>query len=94
MGTTVAGSTGDAGPWSYQLSSPTSITMDPFGSLFILDTGNNRVQRWVQGENYGETVLSASMSSPLGMQLDPAGSVYIADTSNHRVLSFSVWCRK
>lgn len=68
--------------------------MDPFGSLFILDTGNARVQRWVQGANYGETVLSASMNSPMGMQLDAAGTVYIADTNNHRALSFSVWCRK
>ena len=93
-GQTVAGTTGDTGPWSYQLSSPTAISLDQFGFIYIMDFGNQRVQRWVQGATFGTTIVAASMSGPVGMTFDRIGNIYIADTSNHRVLSFSLTCRK
>lgn len=93
-GQTVAGTTGDTGPWSYQLSNPTSITIDQFGFLYILDFSNQRVQRWTQGATFGTTIVAAPMSNPYGMDFDRVGNIYIADTSNQRVLSFSLTCRK
>lgn len=93
-GLTVAGSTSDPGPWSYQLFNPTSVTFDQFGYLYVLDQSNNRVQRWLPGATYGVTVVSAAMSSPYGMKMDRLGNIYIADTSYHRILSFSLTCRK
>lgn len=93
-GTLVAGDTGVAGSWSYQLNSPSSISMDPYGALFILDSGNARVQKWNQGGSFGVTVLGSAMSNPLGMQLDSGGNLFIADTNNHRILSFALMCRK
>lgn len=93
-GVTVAGSTSDAGPWSYQLNNPTAITLDPYGYLFVLDSNNARVQKWWPGATYGVTVLAATMSAPVGMQLDRTGRLYIADTGYQRILGFAVTCRK
>ncbi|CAF5011905.1 unnamed protein product, partial [Rotaria sp. Silwood1] len=92
VATTVAGTTGSVGPWSYQFSSPTSIMLDPYGYIYVLDTGNARVQKWFPGDPYGITILSATMSSPMGMSLDFSGNLFIADTSYHRVLSFPLSC--
>ena len=93
-GTLIAGESGVAGAWSYQFSNPTSITFDRFGSLYIMDSGNNRIQRWSPGSTYGVTVASASMSNPRGLSFDTYGNLVVADLSNHRVLSFPVSCRK
>ena len=93
-GVTVAGSTSDPGPFSYQLNNPTAISLDPYGFLFVLDSGNSRVQKWWPGASFGVTVLAASMSTPLGMQFDVTGRMYIADTGFQRILSFALQCRK
>ena len=93
-GQTVAGTTGDTGPWSYQLANPTAITLDIFGFIYIMDYSNNRVQRWVPGATFGTTVAAAPMSGPIGMSFDRVGNIFVADTSNQRVISFSLTCRK
>ncbi|CAF1082804.1 unnamed protein product [Rotaria sordida] len=92
LGTTIAGSTSDAGPWSYQFNNPTSITFDPYGYMYILDYSNNRVQKWYPGSSYGTTVASGSMNLPVGMSFDRLGNLVVADTSYHRIISFSVMC--
>lgn len=68
--------------------------LDPFGYIFVLDTGNLRVQKWFPGDPYGLTVLQATMNSPMGMSTDFSGKLFIADKSYHRVLSFVLLCRK
>ena len=68
--------------------------MDPYGYIFVLDSGNARVQKWWPGATFGVTVLQASMNVPLSMFIDPSGKLYIADTNNHRILSFALQCRK
>ena len=93
-GATVAGQVGVAGSWSYQFSSPTAVTFDQYGNMYVMDSGNNRLQRWWPGSTYGVTVASASMSNPRGMRLDSLGNLVVADASNSRVLSFPVVCRE
>ena len=93
-GETVAGQTGIAGSWSYLLNSPTSITLDQFGHLYIMDSGNNRIQRWWPGSTYGVTVLSGSFWNPRGIVFDPFGNLVIADQSYHRIVLSSIVCRK
>ena len=93
-GVTVAGSTSDPGPWSYQFSSPTAITFDPQGFMYVLDFTNDRVQRWWPGATFGTTVAAAVLSSPRGMQFDRLGNIVITDTAVHRVISFGIQCRK
>ncbi|CAF4840942.1 unnamed protein product [Rotaria sp. Silwood1] len=92
-GMTVAGQSGVSGPWSYQFNLPTSITFDQYGYMYIMDSGNNRIQRWWPGSTYGTTVASsASMYNPRGLTIDPLGNLVLADCSNHRVVSFAGGC--
>ena len=91
---TVAGSTSDPGPYAYQFSSPTAIAFDPYGYMYVLDTGNSRVQKWYPGGNFGITVAATTMYNTYGMQIDHFGNIAIADTYNYRILSFGISCRK
>lgn len=85
---------GGAGAFSFQLNSPTSLLFDPQGAMFVLDSGNARVQKWIIGNSFGTTVLAATMGSPLGMYLDLLGNLAVADTNFHRIQLYQVWCRK
>ena len=94
IGITVAGQSGTAGSWSYQLNYPTYVLYDQYGYLYILDATNTRIQRWIPGATYGTTVVAANtMSNPRGMRFDPFGNLVVADFSQHRVLSFGMSCR-
>lgn len=93
-GVVVAGSTSDSGPWSYQFSNPTGMAVDPYGYMYILDTGNSRVQKWFPGATYGTTVISGSLSTPYGLQFDNRGNLVVTDTMNYRVATYSLTCRK
>lgn len=68
--------------------------MDQFGYLYILDSGNSRIQKWRPPASYGTTVVSASFNNPYGMQLDRLNNLVVADTSYHRIVSFGIFCRK
>lgn len=94
VGNTIAGQSGISGSWSYQFNLPTSIMFDQYGFMYVLDSGNSRIQKWTIGMNYGITIISATMSSPLGMQFDFSNNIVVADTSYHRIISFSNLCRK
>ena len=95
IGVTVAGQSGVAGPWSYQLNAPTGVIYDQRGYLYIMDSANTRIQRWTPGGTYGVTVAqSSTMSSPRGMRFDSMGNILIADYGMHRIVSFAISCRK
>ena len=95
-GITVAGdSTGVSGQLVYQLTNPTAVIVDQSGNIYVLDSGNRRIQKWEPGSTYGTTVVyEATLSSPFGMRFGPTGNLVVADTSQHRVLSFGVYCRE
>ncbi len=93
-GLTIAGSTSDPGSWSYQLSSPIAVTMDPYGFIYVLDYGNNRIQKWWPGGTYGFTVVQSSMNAPVGLKFDRSSNLVVADSSNHRITYYALTCRK
>ena len=62
--------------------------------MYILDSGNSRIQKWILGLTYGTTVVSGSLTNPYGMDWDFSNNFYVADTSSHRIISFSLLCRK
>jgi len=77
---------------------PRGIDVAPDGSIYILDSGNARVQKFdPQGQfllSWGESGKEAGQFSleyytgPCGLAAGPDGSVYVADTWNHRVQKF------
>lgn len=93
-GILIAGENSVAGSWSYQFNLPTSITFDQYDNMYIMDSGNNRIQQWSPGFTYGVTIANAVIASPRGLAFDTAGNLIVADYLYHRVLQFTVSCRE
>lgn len=75
---------------SVQFASPTDITKDSLGNIYIVDSGNNIVRKINNSGIISTFVgLSAGLSSPNSVSTDNNGNVYISDTGNHRVLKVS-----
>jgi len=69
------------------------MAIDQQGSLFVVDNGNNRVQKF---DNTGNFIIlwgnfgtsNASFHNATGVACDARGDVYVVDTNNHRVQKF------
>lgn len=99
--TTVAGSgsagfSGDGGPaTSGLLNAPSGVFVDPSGSIYIADYGNNRVRKVTSGTittiagggtgGDGIAATTASLNGPSDVTVDAAGNVYIAENLGRRV---------
>jgi uncharacterized protein (TIGR03437 family) len=99
VGTGVAGFAGDGGPGgSAELFSPTGVSLDAAGNLYIADRDNNRI-RVVQTNGIISTVagngaagysgdagpaISASLNGPKTMSI-LGTAIYIADSGNNRI---------
>jgi uncharacterized protein (TIGR03437 family) len=80
-GTGTQGNSGDGGSAILAtLNSPTSVTFDSFGNLYIADTGNARL-RMVTPGGIIEPVLTGALTAPAYMMFDSAKNLYIADQS-------------
>jgi len=103
-GSGTAGFSGDGGPaLRAQLNGPTGVVVDAAGTVFIADTGNNRVRRvtpdgiitTVAGSGAkgfsgdGDTAIKAQLSGPTGVAIGPDGALYIADSGNDRIRKVS-----
>ena len=81
------------------LNSPYGLAVDSSGSLYVADTGNQRIRKVAAsgsistvagkggagytGDNGAAT--NANVNSPYGVALDAFGNLYIADRSNNRI---------
>ncbi len=100
--TTVAGAgeRGDGGPATKaRLDSPSDVTVDGAGNLFIADWGAGRIRKvdtagvitTVAGtgergfSGAGGPAPAARLRSPSDVAVDGAGNLFIADTSNQRI---------
>jgi uncharacterized protein (TIGR03437 family) len=96
-GNGMSGFSGDGGPaTSAELGNAIGLATDPSGSVYIADSGNNRIRKvsssgtitTVAGSakagfsGDGGPAIAASLQNPQGIALDTAGNLYIADTSN------------
>jgi trimeric autotransporter adhesin len=99
-GTGIAGSSGDSGQATdAKLKSPSGVTVDASGNLYIADTGNNKI-RMVTTAGIISTVAGtgsagssgdegaatlATLNSPKGVFVDGSGNIFIADTNSDRI---------
>jgi uncharacterized protein (TIGR03437 family) len=99
-GTGAAGFGGDGSPATQaMLNAPAGIAFDSQGTMYIADSGNNRI-RTITADGNIHTIAGsglpgfagdgsagdfASFSGPLGVAVDASGNVYVADTGNNRV---------
>lgn len=69
------------------------LAVDQQGALFVVDNGNNRVQKF---DNNGTFIIlwgnfggaNGNFHNPTGIACDAKGDVYVVDTNNHRVQKF------
>ena len=99
-GTGERGFGGDDGPAvDARLATPTGVTTDSAGNLYIADLGNQRIrkvdssgvittfagtgERGFAGD--GGPAVDARLTSPIGVMADGAGNLYISDANNFRI---------
>ena len=74
------------------LNSPRGIFVNTNFSLYVADSGNNRIQYFISGQSSGTTVAgngasgTITLSSPFAVVLDGDGYLFIADTNNNRIV--------
>lgn len=74
-GTGKAGFSGDGAPALLaQLNSPAGLASDSNGSVYIADSGNNRIRK----VNHGIISTFYSVSAPTGVALNPGNVLYVA----------------
>lgn len=76
-----------------ELFQPTNIAVGPDGDLYVVDTGNFRVQRFTADgrflRSYGEVGSTpGSFARPKGIALDKAGRLYVVDSAFQNVQVF------
>jgi len=68
---------------------PRGLSIGPDGEIYVIDTGNKRVQVFDADGNFlrefgGGGTWAGQMDEPVGIAVDETGVVYIADTWNRR----------
>ncbi len=62
-----------------RLSSPSAATIDASGSIYVSDTGNNRVQVFNPDGSFKAKFGEGILNSPKGIDIDSHGSVWVAE---------------
>ena len=102
-GQTGGGFTGDGSAASTQLNAPAAIAVDASGTIYVVDTLNQRIRVIVHGQittiagtgtagatGDSGTSTKATVSGPLGVAVDLSGNVIIADTANNKLRKITV----
>ncbi|CAF3951761.1 unnamed protein product [Rotaria sordida] len=97
-GITIAGSKdGISGDDNSKLASPSYVWVDEESDIiYIADSDNNRIQRWLPNQLTGTTIAGGAgrgnadnqLSVPNSLTFDNLGNLYVCDGKNHRVQMF------
>ena len=85
---------GSAGSGNGQFSHPAGIATDPEGSLWVVDQGHNRVEKFNEGGEYLSQFGSSGSENgefnrPTSIAIDPSGNLWVTDANNDRVEKFN-----
>ncbi len=102
--TTLAGQVGGTGAadgsgTAARFNSPTAVAVDATGSVYLADTDNHTIRKFVPSTGAVSTLAglagvsgsddgtgsAARFDQPAGTAVDGAGNVYVADTLNHTI---------
>ncbi|CAF1165093.1 unnamed protein product [Adineta steineri] len=100
-GTIIAGDY-EPGYHANQLSAPCYIFIDQEHSLYVTDTFNNRVMKWMKDATegivvaggQGEGTALSQLNSPRGVIVDEFDNVYVVDVFNYRTVRWSKGARE
>jgi tripartite motif-containing protein 71 len=93
------GAWGSEGSGAGQFVLPSDVAVAPDGTIYVADSGNNRIQSFDAAGTYlgqwgGEGSGAGQFIHPLGVAVTPDGrAVYVADTDNDRIQVFCVTAR-
>jgi sugar lactone lactonase YvrE len=85
---------GSGGTGNGQFEQPGDVAVSPSGDLWVVDTGNDRVEEFNERGEYLSELGSAGwgngqLSEPAALAIGPEGNIWVADTGNDRVEEFS-----
>jgi len=69
---------------------PSDIAFDQDGNIYVLDSGNHRIQKFNQDGQYLATIGNAGegpgeFQYPFSFDVDPKGYLYVSDSGNQRI---------
>lgn len=84
---------GSSGSGNGQFTVPAYVDVGPDGSVYISDSGNDRIQKFTSTGTYllqwgTEGTANGQFNRPTGIAIDNSGNVYVMDTDNDRVQKF------
>ncbi|HEX5852196.1 MAG TPA: NHL repeat-containing protein, partial [Solirubrobacteraceae bacterium] len=77
-----------------QFKVPAALAFDPKGNMWVVDTGNSRVQKFDKEAKYVSQFGSlgsgqGQLKEPQGIAVDSSENVWVADTANNRIQGFT-----
>lgn len=97
--TIIAGTKGSPGSTDNRFNYPNDVYVDRNGNLYVVDTDNYRIQKFVNGSMNGVTIAGIlgsfgsalnQLYTPLCITFDSNDTyMYVADYGNHRIMRYS-----
>jgi sugar lactone lactonase YvrE len=83
-----------SGSLAGQLKSPQGIAVTPTSTIWVVDTGNSRLQKFDMSGTYISSLSSegtepGKLKEPKAMTVSPDGSLWVADYGNNRIQRWS-----
>jgi DNA-binding beta-propeller fold protein YncE len=83
-----------------QFQNPRGVAVDSSGNVYVVDGGNNRIQKFsntgvfirMWGSHcdiFGGNECNGQFDQPRGIAVDSSGNVFVADSGNNRIEKFS-----